>query len=892
MPFSQGTRLGPYEILSLRGAGGMGEVYRSRDVRLDRTVALKVLRSHVAPDGDSRRRFEREARAVAALSHPHICALYDVGEAPNPHDEGGEPVPFLVMEYLEGDSLEETLRRKAMSLDQMLRIAIQIADALDKAHRKGIVHRDLKPGNIMLTADGAKLLDFGLAKTRPAFVTRTSAMDATVSGPLTARGTVLGTPNYMAPEQVDGQDADHRSDLFSFGAILYEMTTGKRAFEGNSAASVMAAILEREPPAMLQLQPLAPPLLDHLVTRCLAKDPDERWQSAGDVKHELTWIAGAGAQMGTSEKRDTRGRLRERIIWASALSVLAAFAAFAVVWARRPAPDVPVRRLDITTPPTFDFLSLAISPDGRKVVFVANTDGRPQLWLRSLDAASAQPLKNTDNPQLPFWSPDSRSIGFAASGQLKRIDLEGGGVRKLANAPLFLGGTWNTDGSILFVPNSNSSVFRVSDAEGDPVAVTPPVQPRNAHHFPTMLPDGRHFLFYVAAEPGTRGVYLADLGGAAPRRLLDADAAALYAPSGHLLFVRGSTLLAQRFDPGRRELDGSPFTVVDQIATGGFAGATIVGASASVAGPIVYRTGVSMSTVRFALTWFDRAGNVVKRITEGPRFMLNPSLSPDERRLTMFAEGDLWLFDLEAHNPQKFTFDPAVDFSGIWSPDGKQIAFCSNRTGVFDLYRKNVSGAGGDELLLATPEQKAPTDWSADGKFILYRSLDRKTSFDIWALSMADRKPFPIVKTDHEERDAQFSPDGKWIAYQSNESGRFEIWVRPFPLPGSAVKADERWQFSTAGGTEVRWARDGTEIFYTTLDGRLMAVPVHVERDGHAVIPGPAVPLFASPVPLAFGAGTALPWYMVSRDGKRFLMTTQPTPLTTVPITVLLNWQP
>ena len=510
------------------------------------------------------------------------------------------------------------------------------------------------------------------------------------------------------------------------------------------------------------------------------------------------------------------------------------------------------------------------------------------MWLRSLEATSAQPLKGTDNPQLPFWSPDSKSIGFAASGQLKRIDLEGGGVRKLANAPLFLGGTWNTGGTILFVPNTNSSVFRVSDQGGDPVAATP-LQPGSHHHFPKMLPDGRHFLYYVVAEPETRGVYLADIGEPEPRRLLDAAAAAVYAPSGHLLFVRGSTLLAQGFDPSRLELgEGAPFPVVEQIATGAFAGATIVAASASSAGPIIYRTSDSQSTVRFALTWFDRAGNEIKKFPDGPRFMLNPSLSPDERRMAIFSENsDIWLFDLQAGNLSRFTFDPAQDFSGIWSPDGNRIAFCSNRTGVFDLYQKNVNGAGGDVLLLATPEQKAPTDWSADGKFLLYRSLNPKTSFDIWALSMADGKPYPVLETDHEERDAQFSPDGKWIAYQSNESGRFEIYVRPFPLPGAVVKADEKWQVS-AGGTAVRWARDGTEIFYTALDGRLMSVPVHLERDGR---PGPPVALFASPAPLALRGGTALPWYMVSRDGKRFLTTTAPAPITTDPITVLLNWK-
>ena len=868
----------------------MGEVYRSRDARLDRTVAIKVLPSHLTHDADARRRFEREAHSIAALSHPHICALYDVGSAPNPNVPGGEPVQFLVMEYLEGETLAEALRRRPLPLDQVLRLAIQIADALDKAHRKGIVHRDLKPGNIMLTAGGAKLLDFGLAKTLPAMTGRAGA--ATVTEPLTVVGSVLGTPNYMSPEQVEGKDADHRSDLFAFGTIVYEMATGKRAFDGNSAASLMAAILEREPPPLRQLQPLAPPALDHVVSRCLAKDPEERWQNAGDVMRELTWIAGAGAQAILPTTPGARGKWRERAIWLSALATVAAIAAFASVTARRPAALLPEQHFEITTPSTYDPWSLAISPDGRKVVFAGNTDSRPQLWLYRIDSGVPQLLKGTDNGQFPFWSPDSQSIAFAASGQLKRLDLEGGVVRKLANAPLFLGGTWNTDGHILFVPNTSSPVFRVSDTGGDALAVTP-VRPGHHHHFPKMLPDGRHFLYYgiVTDERDTGFVYLGDLGGTAPRRLLPADGAAVYASNGHLLFVRDGALRAQRFGLATLEPEGTAFPVADRVETIDFAGATVVALSASAAGSIVYRTGVSLSALKFGLRWLDRVGKET-RLANAPTFILNPSLSPDQRRMAYFKGGDIWVFDLEAGRDSRLTLDPLLDFSVVWSPDSTQIAFGSDRSGVFDLYRKNVSGAGGDEQLLATREDKVPTDWSADGRFLLYRSLDPKTSFDIWALSMTDRKPFPVVKTDHEERDAQFSPDGKWIAYQSNETGQFEIWVSPFPFPGTPVKADERQQFSIGGGTQVRWARDGNEIFYTTLDGRLMAVRVRVEPDGRAVSWGPTVEIAGAGAPRILGGGTALPSYMVSPDGKRLLMTVAPQPLSTVPISVLLNWNP
>jgi Tol biopolymer transport system component len=889
MPFNPGTRLGHYEIHSLRGVGGMGEVYRGRDMRLDRTVAIKVLPAVVASDSNYRQRFEREARAVAALSHPNICTLYDVGEAPNPNTQDPEPVRFLVMEYLDGDTLDEVLRNKTLPLDHVLRVAIPIADALDRAHRKGIVHRDLKPGNIMLTASGPKLLDFGLARTLVPGPVSDMRLAATVTGPLTSQGTILGTLHYMAPEQVEGKNADQRSDIFSFGTIVYEMTAGRKAFEGSSPASVMAAILEREPPPLPMREPPAPPFLDHVVKRCLAKDPDDRWQSAGDVKRELAWLAESGAPTSAPAKGDA-GRWRERFAWGSALAMLATIAVLALVLGRRPAAPQPEVRLEITTPPTIDELSLAISPDGQKVVFVATKDGRPQLWLRALDAVSAQPLKGTDNAQLPFWSPDSRSIGFAASGQLKRLDLDGGTVRELASAPLFLGGTWNRDGSILFVPNTNSRVFRVADAGGDPVVVTAVIGQASHQHFPHLLPGGKSFLFYLAGTPELRGVYVANVDGTATRRVLIADAAAVYAPSGHLLFVRNGTLYAQRFDGA--QVTGEAAEVVDHIVMGVFAGATIVPLSVSATGTIVYRTG-STVTARFQLGWFDRSGALIRQVTEQIPVALNPSLAPGEDRIAMFTGKNIWLLDLRSGLPSRFTLDPAaLDFAGIWSPDGSRIIFCSNRKGAFNLYQKRATGAGGDELLLETSQDKVPTDWSKDGKFVLYRSLDPKTGFDIWALSLADRKAFPVVSTEREERDAQFSPDGKWIAYQSNETGRFEIWLRPFPFPGTDVKADDRWQVSIDGGTQVRWGPDGNELFYVALDGRLMAVPVGVTGGGQAIKAGAPVSLFAPGVPFIFGGGTALPSYMVARDGRRFLMTTTPVPPTSLPITVLLNWRP
>jgi Tol biopolymer transport system component len=883
MSFRRGVRLGHYEIDALRGAGGMGEVYRSRDVRLDRTVAVKVLPAQVAADPEFRRRFEREARAVAALSHPHICALYDVGEAPNPDDPAGVPVQFLVMEYLDGESLDDVLQRKPLPLDQALRVSIQIADALDKAHRQGIVHRDLKPGNIMMTAAGAKLLDFGLATVRPAV----SGMNTTMSvgAPLTERGTILGTPRYMSPEQIEGKDVDQRTDLFSFGAIVYEMLTGRKAFDGSSAASVMAAILERDPP-----QPLPSPQLDHIVTRCLAKNRDERWQTAADVMRELAWVAQSGDRVNTPAPASPRSRLVERLAWLATLVTVTAIAVFAMFRATRPAAPLPEQRLEITTPPTFDPMSFAVSPDGTKVVFVANKDGRRALWLRPMNgSAPSQPLAGTDNPQFPFWSPDSRAIGFGASGRLKRIDLEGGAVRPIAQAPLFLGGTWAADGTILFVPNTNSRIFRVSDNGGTPAPVTV-FEPQTHHHFPHVLPDGRHFLYYVSGDAKVRGVYIAQMDGASSRRLLDADAAAAYTP-GYLLFVRQGTLEAQAFDFGQQTVVGSPITVAANVTMDRFAGATLAALSASDAGPIVYRTGTVPPSLAFRVSWISRAGKPLQDISKEPNILLNPSLSSDDRQLAYFNEGNIWLLDLKTANSRKFTFDRSLHFAGVWSPDNRQIAFCSNRKGAFDLFRKNADGSGGDELLLETTDDKFPTDWSRDGRFLLYRSIGDTTGFDIRAFAIGDRTSFPVLATEHEERDAQFSPDGKWIAYQSNESGRYEIWIRPFPAPGVSVKPDVFWAVSTTGGTQVRWARNGKEVFYVGLDGYLMSAPVHVESDGRAVTVGPAARLFMIGAP-RFGGGTALPTYVPSRDGQQFLVTTTAPQESAIPLTVLLNWKP
>jgi Tol biopolymer transport system component len=880
MALAPRTRLGPYAITASIGAGGMGEVYKATDTRLDRTVAVKVLPEHVASDPDLKQRFEREAKTLAALSHPHICPIHDVGSQ--------DGIDFLVMEYLDGDTLATRLEKGALPINQALQYAIQITDALDKAHRKGIVHRDLKPGNVMLTKSGVKLLDFGLAKVQPAGVVAGMSVAATMTSPLTAQGTILGTLHYMAPEQVEGKEADARSDIFSCGAIVYEMTTGKRAFEGKSAASVMAAILEREPPMMSTLQPLAPPLLDHIVRRCLGKDPEERWQSAADLMRDLKLIADGAAGVGVTTSAPAGAMRRERIAWISALALMTMIAAVVSMVAFRPAPPAPEMRLEVTTPPTGDPASLAISPDGQRMVFVATSEGRSRLWLRPLDSTSGRALAGTDGASFPFWSPDSQSVGFFADGKLKRLDVDRGFVQILADAPSGRGGAWNRDGTIIFTPNpASSAIFQIAATGGTPSPLTR-IDPskETSHRFPQFLPDGHHFLYYVQGTPESRGIYVGDLDESPARRVLDVDSAPVYAASGHLLFARQGTLFAQAFDVTRLELTGNSFSVVEQVASSS-TGQGLAAVSASAAGPILYRT-ASVGGGR-QLVWVDRSGKDVGRVGD-PIGAQDLSMSPNGQRVALSHQAingnvDSWLLDLGRGVLSRLTFDTGNDLFPTWSPDGRRIAFTSNRKGAYDLYWKPVVGPGREELLFANAQDKHPMDWSPDGRFLLYRSLDPKGGNDLWALPLdGDRKPVPVIQTNFDEDLPQFSPDGKWIAYQSNGSGRFEIYIQPFPGPG------EQAQVSTTGGAQVRWHRDGTELFYIALDGRLMAVPLHLGSNTQTLEAGSPIPLFTTRA----GGALLFPFkhqYVVSSDGQRFLMNTLTDEAAIAPITVILNWK-
>jgi len=884
LALTPGTRLGVYEVTAQIGEGGMGQVYRATDTKLKRQVAIKVLPPSLAADADRLARFQREAEVLASLNHPHIAAIYGL-------EESGD-MTALVMELVEGEDLSERIARGAIPIEEALPIAKQIAEALEAAHEQGIIHRDLKPANIKVRADGTvKVLDFGLAKA----MEPTGAMSPNVSHSptittpaMTQAGMILGTAAYMSPEQAKGKAVDKRADIWAYGCVLFEMLSGRPPFTGDTVSETLADVMKSAPPWQT-LSARVPANLQELIRRCLVKDPRQRIRDVGDVRLALEGAFETAAPQTTATA--TSSASGGRLAWVAFAVASLAAVALAIPTVRHlreaPPPVPPEMRLEINTPATIDPVSLAISPDGQRIVFVATEEGRSRLSLRSLDAVSARPLTGTEGASFPFWSPDGRSVGFFADGKLKRIDVDGGQLQSLTDAPGGRGASWNRDGTIIFTPDqSTSPIFRIPAAGGEPSPLTRPESPKQtSHRFPQFLPDGRHFLYYVQGIPESSGVYIGDLQGSQTRRLLDADAAAVYAAPGRLLFVRQGTLFAQDFDAARLELRGNASPVAERIAlNAGAQGSAAV--SASTAGPFVYRTGSAGGLRQFV--WLDRSGKDIGKAGD-LLSAVGIELSPDGRRVALFHQVnqnfDVWLLELGRGVLSRFTFDPALERFPIWSPDGSRIVFSSNRKGPYDLYQKPAIGAGTDELLLATAEEKTPTDWSPDGRLLLYRSVDPKTGYDLWALPMnGDRKPYPLVQTNFNERDAQFSPDGKWIAYQSNESGRFEIYIQPFPGPGSKL------QVSTNGGAQVRWGPNGKELFYIALDARLMAVPIRLASNPQTAEPGSPTPLFATRVGGTL-QGTFMQQYDVSSDGQRFLMNTI-TGEGASPITVVLNWNP
>jgi Tol biopolymer transport system component len=890
LPLTAGARLGPYEILALLGSGGMGEVYRARDTRLDRSVAIKVLPEHLSASEDGRQRFEREARTISQLSHPHICALYDVGR------ESG--IEYLVMELLDGETLADRLGRGSLPTEQVLRYGIEIADALDKAHRQGIVHRDLKPGNVMLTKSGVKLLDFGLAKavaplSRDSGLTSLPTLAGTGGPNLTQEGTILGTFQYMAPEQLEGREADARTDIFAFGAVLYEMATGRKAFSGKSQASLISNIMKEEPAPVSTVQPMTPPALDRVVRTCLAKDPEDRFQTAHDAKLQLQWIAEGGSQAGAPAVVTARRKSRERLAWiVAAVAILGAALATFGYLRRAPVESRPMR--SSLLPPekaTFDFAaaaagSLTISPDGRRVTFAAkDADGKNLLWIRSLDEMSARPIPGTEGATWPFWSPDSRFIAFFADQKLKKVDISGAPPLILGDAPNGRSGSWNRDSIILFSPDSTTSIHRVSAGGGVATPVTKLDQARGetTHRWATFLPDGRHFLYMAGTHAGgtkaeANAIYLASLDSKDKTLLLHARSNVAYA-SGYLIYVLEKTLLEQPFDAKRLRLTGDPVPLGESVLYDpAYFRATF---SASDDGVLVYASGAGGSKTR--LVWYDRGGKPVgEPIGDSAEYDVF-SISPDGKRLaaTINDPGsglpDIWLCDFSRGTRTRFTFGPGPSAAPVWSPDGTRIAYGRlEKALVTGIFVKPASGSGKEETLFQAEGQLIPTAWSPDGRYLaleLFR-VGTKTRTDIWIVPLfGDRKAFPFLATEFDETGARFSPDGKWIVYSSDESGKREIYVTPFPGPGS------KWQISTAGAVSGGWVRGGKEIVYLTADQKIMSVDVRANASGFEA--GVPKALFKSP-PAVMGD--------IAPDGERFLLALPPEGAQNPPITLVSNW--
>jgi eukaryotic-like serine/threonine-protein kinase len=896
LSLASGTKLGPYEVLDPLGSGGMGEVYRARDTRLGRDVAVKVLPAHLSSNPELKQRMEREARAISSLNHPNICTLHDIGSQ--------DGVDFLVMEHLDGGTLADRLQRGPLPLAEALSIAIKIADALEKAHSRGIVHRDLKPANIMLAKNGPKLMDFGLAKPAPGLNSASGSNPLTPSTPtmtvadlsasatpLTQKGTVVGTFQYMAPEVLQGAEVDARSDIFSFGCVLYEMVTGRRAFEGKSQFSVLGAILDKEPERVSAVSPNSPPRLDETVWRCLAKTPDQRYGCMHDVRIQLEQIASTPqVEAAALPAQKTSASLVPWLV--AGIALLLALSAAAAYFLQSPKSESVVRS-SILPPAGASFVTMmpasgppVLSPDGTRVAFTARDDkSKVLLYIRPLTSLTAQPLTGTDDATYPFWSPDGHDIGFFIPGKLKRVSASGGPAQNICDAISGRGAAWGSDGSIIFTPSSTQPLFRVPATGGtpEPASKLDPSHSENSHRWPSFLPDGKHFLYWGRSSLTQENrLYLGELGSLQAKTLAKTDTMAIYA-SGYLLFLRDQNLMAQPFDLRRLELSGDPVPIAEHIGINGATARPLF--SASQNGRLLYQTGETAGG--WNLLWWDRDGKSAGSFPQPDRYLF-PTLSPDGKQLASMiftgAQGneDTWTFDLARGTSTRLTFNGTARGFPVWSADGKTVFYGSNPKGTSHIYSKNSDGSGPEHVILENNDiLELATSTSPDGHYLVYIRRELKnndTNYQIWALPLiGESKPVPVVQSAFESQFAIVSPDSKWMVYQSNESGRREIYITAFPGGGA------KWQVSTNGGTWPRWRKDGKELFFLDPADKMMAVDVNTS--GASIQLGIPRGLFQT-----VGIQRDYGPYDVTADGKKFLLNSGNLKEGSDPFTLVLNW--
>ena len=870
MALNAGTKLGPYEIQSPLGAGGMGEVYRARDTRLERTVAIKILPAQFSFDPARKQRFEREAKTISNLNHPHICVLYDIGSQ--------DGVDYLVMECVEGETLAKRLEKGPLPLEQVLKIGGQIADALDKAHRSGVVHRDLKPGNIMLTPTGAKLLDFGLAKpAAPLTSVATLTAAVTQSSPMTEQGAIVGTFQYMSPEQIEGKELDGRSDIFSLGAVLYEMLTGQRAFQGKSQLSVASAILEKEPAPISIVKPMTPPALDHAIRRCLAKEPERRWQSASDLAGELQWIAEAGSQAGVPAPIVSHRKVRERLTQIAGAIMTLTTIAFAIGFmSRAPKETQPMRlsaEIGVDASLFTGFGSSAIlSPDNTRLVLVATgADQKRRIYIRSLDQLQAIVLSGTENARDPFFSPDSQWVAFFADSKLKKISVQGGAAVTLCDVPEDRGGSWGENATIVFAPDSQVALSRVSSAGGTPQPLTAlDKQKEITHRWPQVLPRGKAVLFTSSANGDNYDdaeIVVYSMASGQRKMVQRGGSYSRYVPSGHLVYVHASTMFAVPFDLKRLEVTGQAAPILEGVATAHDTGG--VQFSISDSGNLVYVAGGSVAE-NVSIYWMDHEGKFTP-LRETPGVYYNPALSPDGKRLALdISDGkrrDIWMYEWERDTLTRLTFAGESNMSPIWTPDGQRIVYSSlEKGGTYNLWWKRADGAGVAQRLTESSNAQFASSWGLDGKVLAFEQSNRGIIYDIFTLPMEGNEksgwkpgePKPFINSSFSERSPAFSPDGRWLAYRSDESGSNEVYVRAFPGLGS------KWQISTGGGAFPKWSRNGKELFYRTSDGKIMVASYSASADSFQA----DKPRLWSPG--QFTASPLRPNYDLHPDGKRF----------------------